>query len=188
MRRLGCTLLLFAGLVCALPACSSRPRQRPLPTTPIDQGPETMSAVRKQLEGRWVLVSVNVTAPDGRSSPIDATGVLTADAFGGLNIEYRMSEGGQKTLTSFGISSPNPVISTSGRVVIDTQQKQITYAGDDFEKRALGFDPDLAARRANPFALERVRYYSFDADGTLTLTTRHDNGREASVSRWKKSG
>ena len=80
-----------------------------------------------------------------------------------------------------------PRISTSGRVVIDTQQNRITYLGDDFEERALGFDPKLAAQRANPFALERVRYYMFGGDGTLTLSTRYDDGKDAAVSQWKRS-
>ena len=72
------------------------------------------------------------------------------------------------------------------RVVIDTQQNRITYIGDDFEARALGFDPKLAAARANPFALERIRYYKFETDGTLTLSTRYDDGKEAAASQWKR--
>ena len=43
---------------------------------------------------------------------------------------------------------------------------------------SVAFDPDACAQRANPFALERVRYYTFGADGTLTLATRYDNGQE----------
>jgi len=53
--------------------------------------------------------------------------------------------------------------------------------------RRLGFDPTLAAQRANPFALERVRYYTLGTDGTLTLNTRYEDGREAAVSHWKRS-
>ena len=48
-------------------------------------------------------------------------------------------------------------------------------------------DPKIAALRANPFALERIRYYTIGADGVLTMTTRHDNGRDAAVGRWKKN-
>ena len=88
-------------------------------------------------------------------------------------------------LGALGIKTPNPVISTSGRVVIDPQKKLITYVGEDVKTQ--GFDPDLAARRANPFALERARFYEFGADGMLTLTSRYDNGKEAAVGRWKKS-
>ena len=92
-----------------------------------------------------------------------------------------MSDEGLKRLASVGVTSPNPVISTTGRVVIDTQQHRITYIGDDFEERALGFDPKLAAQRANPFALERIRYYEFRADGTLMLSTKYETGKEAAA-------
>ena len=53
------------------------------------------------------------------------------------------------------------------------------------EERALGFDPKLAAQRANPFALERIRYYEFRADGTLMLSTKYETGKEAAVSLWE---
>ncbi len=97
-----------------------------------------------------------------------------------LAVSYKVSEQGLKQLASVGVKSPNPVISTNGRVVIDTQQNRITYIGDDFEERALGFDPKLAAARANPFALERIRYYKFG--------TRWDTDTEHSLRRWERGG
>jgi hypothetical protein len=189
MRGKASTLIVLVTIACGMAACAApaRPRQRPVPAADVESGTGTMSEVRRQLQGRWTLVSLNVTTEDGRKSAIDATGALNSDAFGGLEIEYRMSESGQQSLASLGIKSPNPVVSTAGRVVIDAQRQQITYAADDFNTRALGFDPDLAARRANPFALERVRHYQFAEDGTLTLTTRYDNGKDAAVARWKKA-
>jgi hypothetical protein len=165
-------------------ACAGAPRTRPLDTKPVAEGPGTIEGVRKQLEGRWALVSLTMSGADGRSAPVDAGGQLVSDAFGNLEVEYRLSETGVKTLDGLGIKSPNPVINTSGTVVIDTTQQRITYVGEDFQKRA--FDPALAAQRANPFALERVRYYTFGTDGTLTLSTRYEDGKNASVSRWKK--
>jgi hypothetical protein len=187
MRRQHRKLLVAFGVAVMAAGCAASPRQRPLSTSPIAEGPESMAAVRKQLEGHWVLLSLTVSAADGRKSDVDATGTLDSDAFGTLAIQFRMSDDGQKSLASIGIVSPNPVISTTGRAVIDAQRKQITYAAEDFDKRAQSFDPELAAKRANPFALERIRYYVLGADGTLTLSTRHDNGKDASVSRWKKA-
>jgi hypothetical protein len=181
--RLFVTLLLVTTFAAG---CAARPRQRPIPTSRIEQGPGSVEAVRKALAGRWVLSGLDVSTVDGRKTPVEATGVLTSDEFGRLTIEYRMSESGQKALEGLGIKAPNPVISTSGRIVIDPQQQRISYVDDDTSQQALGFDPDLAARRANPFALERPRYYTFEEDGTLTLATRHDNGNDASVSRWKR--
>jgi hypothetical protein len=179
-------LIAVLSVALALAGCAARERQRPVRTTRISQGAESMEAVRKALEGRWILVSLNVATVDGRRAPVDATGVLLSDAFGALGIEYRMSEAGRKALEALGIAAPNPVISTAGRVVIDPQQQRITYIAGDASQQALGFDPDLAARRANPFTLERARYYAFGEDGSLTLSTRHDNGTDAAISLWKK--
>ncbi len=187
MRRYQCGLCVTVCFVLALAGCASRARTRPLSTSPIAEGPGTVEAARKVLEGRWILESLSVTAEDGRSATIEASGTLTSDAFGNMNIEVKMSGPGQKTMESLGVKTPNPVISTTGQVVIDVQQRRITYVGEGFDKRASGFDPDLAARRANPFALERPRYYNLGDDGILTLSTRHDSGKEAAVSRWKKA-
>jgi hypothetical protein len=163
--------------------CAASPRQRPIRTSPVPTSGATLEAARKQLEGRWTLVSLEYAAPDGRTAAIDGTaGALTADAFGNLSIEYRMSEGGLKVLEGLGFKAPDRVISTTGRSVINVDQQSIVYVDD----KAQPFDPKVAAGRANPFALERTRYYDFGADGTLTLTTRHDDGKNAVVSRWKK--
>jgi hypothetical protein len=187
MRRHLSTSILVFSLACTVAACASRPRQRPLQTSPVNEGADTMSAVRDRLNGKWELLSLTVNTMDGRAERIDATGVLTADAFGGLDVEYRISDTGQQSLAKLGIKPPSPVIATSGSVVINPQSKEITYIGEDFNKRALSFDKELAALRANPFALERVRYYTFGADGTLTLATRYENGKDAAVGHWKKS-
>ena len=185
--RIEYRLSLWLAKVCLtiiVGACAGAPRTRPLDTKPVSEGPGTIEGVRKQLEGRWALVSLTMNSADGKSAAVDAGGELASDAFGNLEVEYRLSETGLKTLDDLGIKSPNPVINTSGTVVIDTTQQRITYVGEDFQKRA--FDPTLAAQRANPFALERVRYYTFGTDGTLTLSTRYEDGKNASVSRWKK--
>jgi hypothetical protein len=177
-------LILVAIPTLTLAACTPSPRQRPLQTSPIAEGTQTVEAARKMLEGRWSLLSLDVATQDGRKASVAASGMLTSDAFGNLSIEYTISPEGLKALAGLGIKSPNAVISTSGRVVINPQQQLITYVPPDAAQRA--FDADLAARRANPFALEHPRYYSVSADGILTLSTRYEDGKDASIGRWKK--
>jgi hypothetical protein len=163
--------------------CAASERQRPLQTSPIATSGNTLQAARKQLEGRWTLVSLEYASPDGKRATVEGTtGVLTADAFGNLEIEYRLSEGGLKALGDLGFKTPNAVISTKGRSVINVDQQSIVYV----DEKAQPFDPKVAAGRQNPFALERTRYYDFGADGLLTLTTRHDDGKDAAVSKWRK--
>ncbi|HEY7188073.1 MAG TPA: hypothetical protein VH436_16070 [Vicinamibacterales bacterium] len=178
--------IVIASATLLLGACAGAPRQRPLPTKAIDEGPTTTSGARKQLEGRWALVSYSVTTADGRKADVDADGQLTFDGFGVMQMEYRLTDAGQKTLTGLGVGLNTPIISTGGNVVIDPQKHLITYTGKDYNQKLLSYDPQLAKQRANPFALERTREYSFSPDGTLTLRTRYENGKDAAVSVWKR--
>ena len=157
MRRWLCAAFVIGCVTHLLTACAASPRQRPVGMGAVATGPNTLEAVRKQLEGRWVLTSFNVTGTDGQQAAVDSTGTLTWDAFGVLHVEYRISDTGQQSLATLGVPKLNPVLSTTGRVVINPQQKQITYVGDDFEKRALGFDPALAANRLTERSVELAR-------------------------------
>src|SRR5262245_44515698 len=106
----------------ALASCASAPRARPLPTGSSEQGPNSTTAVRKQFEGTWSLVSLRITAPDGRQVDPEATGDLTFDGFGVLQVVYQVTPAAQKRLAEVGVKMDTPRISTTGRVVIDTQQ------------------------------------------------------------------
>jgi len=180
--RIGTSILCAAALVSG---CAPSARQRPIQTSAVATSGDTLESARKALQGTWALTSLNVTAPDGRKATVEAAGTLVSDAFGNLSIEYRMSPAGQKTLQGVGVTTPNPVVTTTGRVVIDVDQKRITYVSEKADAKP--FDAELAARRNNPFALERPRFYAMDADGQLSLTTKYDDGTDAAVSRWKKS-
>jgi hypothetical protein len=172
----GGRLTLTAVAICCCVASCAKP--------PIDTGANSVVDARKSLEGTWNMLSLEVAALDGRQRMVEANGTLVLDAFGNLDINYRVADAGLQTLDSIGLKSPNPLITTSGKVVIDPTQRKVTYLAEDAAARA--FDPDLAARRANPFALERPRYYSLDTNGVMTLTTRYDNGKDAATSRWRK--
>ena len=168
----------------AAAACAAAPRQRPLPTATVASGGDTVETARRRLGGTWHLISLDVATAEGKSVSVNAAGTLELDEFGNLRIEYRLSDDGRTLLRTIGIDPPNPVISTTGRAAIDPVQNQITYVGADAVTKA--FDREAAARRANPFALERVRYYTIGDDGVLTLSTRHDNGQNAATSRWRR--
>jgi hypothetical protein len=178
-------LIVCAGLASGAGiGCQGGATQKPVRTNPIETGADTIQGTRLKLQGQWTLLSLAVTSPEGKRVNVEANGVLEADQYGNLKIEFDLTDAGLKALSSVGVESPNPVISTTGHVEIDTGQKAIRYVSPDAASRA--FDPKLAALRANPFALERTRYYEFAADGTLRLSTRYDDGKEAFASRWKK--
>jgi hypothetical protein len=178
-------LVMVAGFALGLAGCKSAPRARPIPTTRIDEGQNTTQAARKALEGKWTLLALTITTADGKQAMPEAAGELNVDEFGNIKIEYRLTEDGRKALERIGVRYPNPVISESGRAAIDPQKGTVTYIGS--EANANPLDPDLAARKANPFALERPRYYTIGADGVLTMATHHDNGKDAAKSTWKKA-
>ena len=154
-------------------------------TTPVETGSanKTVTA-RKQLEGQWTMVALTVTSPDGKRVTPQAAGDLSVDEFSNLKIEYRLSDSGRSALEGVGMRSPNPVISGTGRVAIDPQRHTVTYMPPDANARALS--SDAAALRANPLALEHMRYYTLGSDGILTLTTRYENGKEATRTTWKR--
>ena len=172
------------------PAQTAKPTPTPKPTVTemptAARQPANLGEARVALEGKWSLVTMTANSIDGRSAGVDATGTLVSD-FSNLTIAFQISERGLETLRGLGIKAPNPVIGTSGRVVIDTQKSLITYSSDDINRKMLGFDPELAKLRSNPFSLERERTYLFSNDGTLRMATRYDNGKEALVSVWKRS-
>jgi hypothetical protein len=154
-------------------------------TTPVATGSaNTTATARKQLEGQWILVALTVNSVDGKRVTPQAAGDLTVDEFSNLKIEYRLSDSGRSALEGIGMRSPNPVVSGSGRVAIDPQRHTVTYMPPDANARAL--DADAAALRANPLAVEHLRYYTLSSNGILTLTTRYENGKEATRATWKR--
>ena len=166
-------------------ACAASPRQRPLSAGPVATGPDTVEAIRSRLQGTWVLESLTVAAFEGKPLPIGASGMMTFDNFGGLHLEYKISDEGLVALARAGIALPTPVISTDGQAMIDPRAAQIVYV--DPKSTARPFDAELADLRRNPFAIQHRRYYQFNDDGTLTLSARYDTGRDAAVGRWKRA-
>jgi hypothetical protein len=155
-------------------------------TTPVATGSaNTTQSARKLLEGKWTLVTMSVNSPDGKRVTPQAAGDLDLDEFSNLKIEYRLTDAGRQALEGLGMRSPNPTVSASGRVAIDPQRHTVTYMPPDANTRAL--DADLAALRANPLAIEHLRYYTVASNGVLTLTTRYENGKEATRSTWKRA-
>jgi hypothetical protein len=167
-----------AALVALTMACAASPRQRPISKGPVPTGPGTLTAARQFLEGRWILESFVVNPPGKAPITLKGTGVLNYDDFGNLTMEVKADEASSDLLRASGIVIPDGVISTTGRTVIDVQNRTLTYV--------LEGQPGSMRTGGGPLATNRPRHWEVDAD-ILTLTTRDDSGAPASVSRWKKS-
>ena len=72
--------------------CASAPSQRPMKGGDVDAGPESITAARKFLEGRWTLESFEVFPPGKAAITLKGSGTLTYDDFGNLRIEIRADE------------------------------------------------------------------------------------------------
>jgi len=70
-------------LLLAVIACTGAPRPRPK-GGPVDQGPGSVTAARKYLEGRWTLESFEVFPPGKPAVTLTGQGTLLYDQFGNL--------------------------------------------------------------------------------------------------------
>jgi hypothetical protein len=167
-------LIAAAGLAAAV-ACGPAPRARPVVGGPVTDGPESLAAARKYLQGRWVLESFEVRPPARAPITLKGTGLLDYDDFGNMRMEIRTDQAASDLLRAAGIEIRDGVISTDGRTAVDMQNRTLTYivAGQP-------------VAGGGPLAMNRPRHWEVTAD-VLTLTTRDDGGAPVSVSRWKRS-
>jgi hypothetical protein len=169
--------LLVLMLIASFPlACAGGPRTRPVEMGPVDTGPNTLTAARQYLQGRWSLESFDVYPPGRDPIRLSGSGTLLYDEFGNLSMEVRTDPETGAALTKAGIANDGGVISSEGRVVVDMTEKKLTFIVQG--------QPAVGAP-AGPLALSRPRYWEVDGDN-LTLTTKDDQGKPLSVGRWRK--
>ncbi len=156
-------VLLISGFILG---CAKSPRTRPLQTAPIG---DSLTQVRKQLEGTWDLVSLVVATPDSATAAVNARGVLFYDAYGNLTIEARIPDAAD------GTPNLSSMLSFKGRAVIDEAHKQL---------KLLDVQGDTAAL-APQVSPERTRGYEFDGN-ILRLTSVDASGRVTAVATWRK--
>jgi len=153
----------------ATAGCTAAPSERPVKMGPVDTGASSMEAVRRQLEGTWDLIALDLYTPAGERVPAEATGRLQYDEFGNLAM--------RGTLTG-NAHVEDSVLNMSGRIIIDPGTRTFRFADVSApsadEKR---LDPKLAA--AN------VRYYEIEGD-VLKTTVKGPDGRTTATATWKK--
>lgn len=160
----------------AVGACASAPRGRPIPTTRIDSGGGTLESVRRQLEGRWDLVSLQ-TFPKPGAKPVEvkAKALLTYDAYGNLTLKGRLDD------QNYTNPSAAPFLDFTGRAVIDVPRNQLRMldvtANVEVAKEALPAETSF----------DKVRKYSFEGD-LLKLSTIDAQANVTATATWKKRG
>jgi len=171
LARLTVALVLTSTL-----ACMGGPRQRPVKGGDVDAGPESLTAARKFLEGRWTLESFEVFPPGKPAIALKGSGTLTYDQFGNLRVEIRADEKSADLLRAAGVDVRDGMISTDGRTVVDLQNRTLSYvlAGQQ-----------VGAPAPGPLAPSRLRHWEVK-DDLLFLSTRDDAGKPLSTGRWKR--
>jgi hypothetical protein len=155
------TLGLLAAALVAVSGCSASPRQRPIKVGSVDAGPNSLEAVRRQLEGTWDLVSLQVVGDDGQAVTRPAGGRMTYDAFGNMSME--------------GTGADAALIAFSGRAVIDPAKREFRLA-----------DVEGAGALPSQVSPEKVRGYEFDGD-VLKTSARDASGRVTAIVTWRRS-
>jgi hypothetical protein len=122
------------------------------------------------------LISFEVFPPGAEAIAVPGDGSLTFDEFGNLSIEIRTDATVAARLQAAGIPNDRGTLSTAGRVVVDMQNRKLTYVLDG---------QSAASARSGPLATSRPRYWEVAGD-VLTLTTRDDAGKPTSIGKWKR--
>jgi hypothetical protein len=170
LTPLTCTVLLALPI---LTACQAAPRARPVKMGAVDTGAGSLESVRRQLQGAWELVTLEVIVPGGGPTKIPATGHLKYDEFGNLTIDGRLA-------AAAGGVDPN-VLNMSGRAVIDPDKHMLRF--EDVQATTAAADRPVDSR-IDP---AKVRYYEFVGD-QLKTTTKDAGGATTAIATWKRAG
>lgn len=165
---------LLVGVACVVLAgclggCAGRDRVRPVRMGGVESGPGSLQDVRRQLEGKWALTSLQLADTAGTLVSVPASGHLTYDAYGNFVLDIEAEPAALQPLGDKPV-----VLDLKGRAVIDA-------AGGLLQVQ----DVVPADGTTVPPGLERVRQFEFRGD-TLTLTVRNASGRRTGVTTWKR--
>jgi hypothetical protein len=135
----------------------------------VDTGTGSVESVRRQLQGTWDLVSLEVASPSGPVK-VPATGQLKYDEYGNLSVDG--------SVTDPRIDSG--VLKLSGRAIIDPAKHMLRLTNmtgtTTSAEQALDSNIDPA----------KVRYYEFVGD-LLKTTVKDASGATTATTTWKRA-
>jgi hypothetical protein len=163
--------LVIAAVLMATAGCAAAPRQRPIKIgDPVNTGPGSMEAIRRQLQGTWTLIALESVPPSGGARvPIAATGTLVYDDFANLTIDGRTTDPAAPVA-----ARERSMVSFKGRAVIDAAKQELKLM--DLTGNV---DPNEV------LSPERRRKFEFDAD-LLKLSSIDERGDITAVSTWRR--
>lgn len=172
--RLSPRSLVFAlvVLVPLIAGCTSAPRKRPVKGGDVNTGPGSLEATRRQLEGQWDLVALEVFDAAGKATTRKATGHLSYDAYGNLGITGRLLDTDQPQTSVSGL------LAYTGRAVIDPPKSRLVL---------MDVQSKLPSGEAIPseVSADKVRFYVIEGN-VLTLTVKDAAGATTGRTTWHK--
>ena len=139
---------------------------------------DRLTAGRKQLEGRWALLSFDVRPPGGDLIQVNGEGTLLFDDFGNLEMEIRTDETTGQTLSDAGIPVEKGRLSVKGHTALDMAHQTLTFVPQG---------QPLLVPPSGPLSAIHPRYWAIAGD-VLTVGTKDDSGNETTVGRWRRQG
>jgi hypothetical protein len=170
MRFTPVALALPLLAVVTLAGCQASPSKRPVELGPVDTGADSVEAARRQLQGTWLLVSLDLYPAGAEKVTAQASGRLNYDEHGNLTMIGSISAGPHV--------DPS-VLNFSGRATIDPRTHTLRLGGISAASAdAKRVDPKLDAAH--------VRHYEFAGD-LLTTTIKDAKGVTTASATWKRT-
>ncbi len=141
-------------------------RKSPAKAGDVASGAGTLESVRRQLEGKWDMASLEVVDASGKPTTVAGTGKMSYDGFGNFDLDIAIDPAAANALGT------NAALSVKGRAVIDVAKGSMRVQ-------------DVEGAPAQAPNVNRERYYAFEGD-ILTLSTRDAAGKVTSSSKWKR--
>jgi hypothetical protein len=154
----------------AVTACTFKSSQKNISRGPVDTGPGSLTDMRQQLKGVWVLQDMKVRNATGQMQPVRAQGSLECDDFGNVKVNGALLD----ALPQSAPGATDHVLAYTGRIVIDTAKKEFRL---DNPEAAAPVDPGLASTvgpslvRKFDVTGNQLHIRFVDASGTTTAET-----------------
>ena len=178
LRKLA-MLTALAVLAGAMAPCQAAPRQRPVKGGPVNTGPGSLEAVRRQLQGTWQLTQFEMYPQPGKPVVLNAQALLTYDDFGNLTVQGEVRE----ALPGESAPPKNPMLNYSGRAVIDPVRQEMRLQDATSGMEGTGKVDPAVKKELDP---SRVRKFEFTSDGLLKISILDAKGQVASVATFKR--
>lgn len=149
--------------------CAPAPRQRPVKGGAVDAGAGSLEAARRELEGSWVLQTLEIVNETGAFEPVKASGTLSYDAYSNLQINGKIDDPRlQKAIP----------LDFNGRVVIDAAKREF-YPAD------IEAGPKVDTRKLAPIGVDKVRKFEVAGD-RLVVTYQDAAGKPTARTTWRR--